>query len=390
MDNYLIHYKKGSEKQDHKYVSRENKNGKWQYSYKSAEVELKPQKELEDNTAASPDQITSESKYYIDKDGLKRSVKTGEFTWNGESPEQVEEIMQKENSMIFDNDNDENHFNQMYRVYLANKKLKHSSEGGSTMDNNDQKYYYLAHGEKGSEWGKHLYTARKWVNGKWQYIYDNVNNALGADERARRDAANTRENLYGRAASAQRSQYRAAGGNVSDEFKNRMNKTRSGYEQAKNDAMSARAKYDKTVYGTIDRAKAAGKKALEAAKDKARQINDYLGADERKERNSSYYKYKKAAGDFENTKDRQSKRQATDFDYNRDRQAYEDAQERARSAQSKYDKTFYGKVDKAKDLAKAAGKKTMDSLGKAKDKAVAKGREVLASILSKRKSGKKG
>lgn len=237
------------------------------------------------------------------------------------------------------------------------------------MDNNTQKYYYLAHGEKGSEWGKHLYTARKWVNGKWQYIYDNVNNALGADERAAKDAANTRENLYGRAASAQRSQYRAAGGNVSDEFKNRMNKTRSGYEQAKNDAMSARTKYDKTVYGTIDRAKAAGKKAYDSAstavKKAADKVNNALGADEREERNRTAAE---AAHTGRNTS----------------------AAGKAAQAQSSYDKTFYGKVDKAKDLAKEAGKKTMDSLGKAKDKAVAKGREVLASILSKRKSGKKG
>ena len=38
---------------------------------------------------------------------------------------------------------------------------------------------YLIHWAKGKEAKNHKYTAREWVNGKWQYVY----NALGGRAR---------------------------------------------------------------------------------------------------------------------------------------------------------------------------------------------------------------
>lgn len=322
MSDYLIHYKKGSVKEEHKYVSRESKNGKWKYTYtKVADTSDTVPSEIKEET-------TSESKYYIDDDGIKRDKENGNFIWNGERPEEVEKIIEKEGTMDFENDNDANHFRQLYRAYL-HSKTKHSDiEGGSEeMDNNEKKYYYLAHGEKGSEWSNHLYTARKWVNGKWQYIYNNVsnaakqtanklNNALGADERERRDEA-----------------------------------------------------YSK--YG----AKALNAQKIENKSNNINRNNGYRGQESA---------IKLAAG-TRNTADRYKK-------------AYD-------KAQSDYDKTFYGTVDKAKkaasdagtkivkgasrakDIVSEYGKKTLASLGEAKDKAVAKGRDILNNLLKKRKKG---
>lgn len=322
MSDYLIHYKKGSEKEEHKYVSRESKNGKWKYTYaKVADTSDTIPSEIKEET-------TSESKYYIDDDGIKRDKETGNFVWNGERPEEVEKIIEKEGTMDFENDNDANHFNQLYRAY-RHSKTKHSDiEGGSEeMDNNEQKYYYLAHGEKGSEWANHLYTARKWVNGKWQYIYGNVsnaakqtasklNNALGADERERRDEAYSK---YGaKALNAQKTENNLRNINTNNGYRgqesaiklvasnrNTANRYKQAYDKAQSD-------YDKTVYGTVDKAK---KAASEAG------TNIVKGA------------------------------------------------------------------KRAKDIVSEYGKKTLASLGEAKDKAVVKGKDILNNLLKKRKKG---
>ena len=101
---------------------------------------------------------------------------------------------------------------------------------------------YLEHAGKGEQWKEHLYTARNWVNGKWQYVYGNasnaaknaanavksapgkLNNALGADERYNRDKANREAN-----------------------------EKRTGEYNAR--AAKAQSDYDKTVYGKIERGK---------------------------------------------------------------------------------------------------------------------------------------
>ena len=102
---------------------------------------------------------------------------------------------------------------------------------------------YLEHAGKGEQWKEHLYTARNWVNGKWQYVYGNaanaaknatnavksvpgkLNNALGADEREERNRTRTDAGHTG-------SNTAAAG-----------------------KAAQAQSKYDKTVYGKIERGK---------------------------------------------------------------------------------------------------------------------------------------
>lgn len=340
MSDYLIHYKKGSEKEEHKYVSRESKNGKWKYTYaKVADTSDTVPSEIKEET-------TSESKYYIDDDGIKRDKETGNFVWNGERPEEVEKIIEKEGTMDFENDNDANHFNQLYRAYRHSKTKHFDIEGGSEeMDNNEQKYYYLAHGEKGSEWANHLYTARKWVNGKWQYIYGKVNDALGADERERRDNA-----------------YKGYGYNAlaAQKAENKLRKATSEYTK-RNDQNNL---YDNN--GREARTRNAANTA------RSNNLKNYEEA------------YRKAA-DTKKTADLY-------------KQAYD-------KAQSDYDKTFYGTVDKAKKTASEAGtkiakgasrakdivseygKKTLASLGEAKDKAVAKGKDILNNLLKKRKKG---
>ena len=128
---------------------------------------------------------------------------------------------------------------------------------------------YLEHGKLGEAMKNHLYTARKWVNGKWQYTYGKINNALGADEKQRRDAY---KNAYQTAKYQERNaqtkarndanSYRNAPEQQRDQAKYYKNKSANEYTKAVaksqkigNAAKKASDEYDRTVYGRIDKAK---------------------------------------------------------------------------------------------------------------------------------------
>ena len=147
---------------------------------------------------------------------------------------------------------------------------------------------YLEHIGKGEALRDHLYKARNWVNGKWRYVYNSVNNALGADERARKDhsyegykysvAATDKAN---RKLAEATDTYKKANdqNNLYDNYgrekrtRNAANTARSNnlkrYENAYNRASQAKktqdlykaaydkdkAAYDKTIYGKIEKGK---------------------------------------------------------------------------------------------------------------------------------------
>lgn len=205
----------------------------------------------------------------------------------------------------------------------------------------------LEHIAKGEEMANHLYTARKWVNGKWQYIYNNakqagwkakdaINTALGAEQRRERDL---RRNSY--EGSKQNStnlsnQYRRDLERLNESSKNGTNNSSKYYE--------AKAQSDKTG-------------------EKVRDANIYQMRTKKL--------YDKAQADYDKTA------------YGKMEKAVAAAKANGRKA---YD-TVSENVSRAKQAAKSAGSKTLQQLGEAKNKAINKGREVLASLLNRRKKG---
>lgn len=157
----------------------------------------------------------------------------------------------------------------------------------------DENSEFLEHGKLGEEMKGHLYTARNWVNGKWQYVYGNakktgqkvgnkIDNALGADERQRRDnfkkAAETSQKNMENAYKTKRGNEKSYAN--SDDY----NRDRAKYELDKstkdwknkvkifNDSKlrsdKAESDYNKTVYGKIDQAKEAVGEAKNSLDDK--------------------------------------------------------------------------------------------------------------------------
>lgn len=109
--------------------------------------------------------------------------------------------------------------------------------------------------------GNFKYKARKWVNGKWQYVYDDV---IGVGKRRTRDLARSAMENYGRQESQAYTKYQHAGlgkGKAKREWETaHKNKVR-----AKAGLESAQAAYDKTLMGR-------GENAYRKAKDKYTKI----------------------------------------------------------------------------------------------------------------------
>lgn len=157
----------------------------------------------------------------------------------------------------------------------------------------DENSEFLEHGKFGEAMKNHLYTAREWVNGKWQYTYGNakkagqkighkIDNALGADEKQRRDAyknayqtAKYQEGVALKKAKNDANSYRNAPEQQKDMAKYYRDKSSEAYTKAVaksgkigNAAKKASDEYDRTVYGKIDQAKEAIGKAKSSISEK--------------------------------------------------------------------------------------------------------------------------
>ena len=162
---------------------------------------------------------------------------------------------------------------------------------------------YLQHWGKGGEAKQHLYTARKWVNGKWQYVYGKVNNALGADEREARDSskktweqaasnyevADKKANYYNNLANSSKENKQKYG-----DFERNTNREKNiaaaKQRVASDQYRKAQKAYDKTFYGKVDQAKAAGNYVKGVISDKIKagkeKVKDMFEAIKRKRRDN--------------------------------------------------------------------------------------------------------
>ena len=102
---------------------------------------------------------------------------------------------------------------------------------------------YLEHAGKGEQWKEHLYTARNWVNGKWQYVYGNAANAAKNAANAVKSAPGKLNNALGADEREERNRTRTDAGHTGSNT------------AAAGKAAQAQSKYDKTVYGKIERGK---------------------------------------------------------------------------------------------------------------------------------------
>lgn len=115
---------------------------------------------------------------------------------------------------------------------------------------------HLEHGKLGEAMKNHLYSARKWVNGKWRYTYDTINNALGADERVRRDSTAIRSKQAHDYTNKKHESYlnqkhRYVGDKGYREWREAYVREKATQKRAED----AQAAYDKTLYGAVDKAK---------------------------------------------------------------------------------------------------------------------------------------
>jgi lambda repressor-like predicted transcriptional regulator len=210
---------------------------------------------------------------------------------------------------------------------------------------------YLMHYAKGEGKKNALYTARKWVNGKWQYVYNNVNNALGADERANRDSARRTETeklqnysatTLGAANAKNKAYANRARGQAAE-----------SYSRAKSNREAAEKAYDRTVYGQADKAKA----ALGRVKEK---LSNAIGINQLRDRNAANDAYDSASSKYHATLKGQSGAQNKAYakaQLNKAGESLRGAQLKKTGAQRAYDKTLLGKMEKGKNaIAKALSK----------------------------------
>lgn len=204
----------------------------------------------------------------------------------------------------------------------------------------DGKFTYIPSEDALEHWGlgetakKHLYSARKWVNGKWQYIYNNVNNALGADEKHMRDATDAKYRNYLGKSVDKANAYKNAKSNY-DAERSAIDRREAAYNAVhKNSTTSGeRTKDNKGATSFkefIDQFRNGGNNGA-GRKEGAARENAHAESVFNGQRTNAYSKLDKARNEAADAK----------LATNRARKQKEEAQ-------AAYDKTVYGKIEKGK------------------------------------------